>query len=48
MVAIQERIRSMVRDKKSQEEIVATVIKEFNWGSGPSAGNIAGLMQELR
>jgi glyoxylase-like metal-dependent hydrolase (beta-lactamase superfamily II) len=48
MVAIQERIRGMVRDKKSQEEIAATVVKEFNWGFGPSAGNIAGMMQELR
>jgi len=48
MVAIQERVRSMTRDKKSQEEIVAAVVKEFNWGFGPSAGNIAGMMQELR
>jgi glyoxylase-like metal-dependent hydrolase (beta-lactamase superfamily II) len=48
MVAIQERIRGMVRDKKSQEEIAAAVVKEFNWGFGPSAGNIAGMMQELR
>jgi cyclase len=48
MVAIQERIRGLVRDKKSQEEIAATVVKEFNWGFGPSAGNIAGMMQELR
>jgi cyclase len=48
MVAIQERIRGMVRDKKTQEEIAATVVKEFNWGFGPSAGNIAGMMQELR
>jgi cyclase len=47
MVAIQERVRGMVRDKKSQEEIAATVVKEFNWGFGPSAGNIAGMMQEL-
>jgi membrane-bound lytic murein transglycosylase len=22
--------------------------KEFNWGSGPAAGNLAGMMQELR
>jgi len=48
MVAIQERVRGMVRDKKSQQEIADTVVKEFNWGFGPSAGNIAGMMQELR
>jgi cyclase len=48
MVAIQERVRGMVREKKTQEEIAATVVKEFNWGFGPSAGNIAGMMQELR
>ena len=24
------------------------LIKEFNWGSGPAAGNLAGMMQELR
>ena len=48
MAAIQDRIRGMVRDKKSQEEITAAIVKEFNWGFGPSAGNIAGMMQELR
>jgi cyclase len=48
MVAIQERVRGLNREKKSQEEIAATVVKEFNWGFGPSAGNIAGMMQELR
>jgi len=48
MVAIQERVRGLNREKKSQEEIAAAVVKEFNWGFGPSAGNIAGMMQELR
>jgi hypothetical protein len=37
-----------VSDKKSEEEIAATVVKEFNSGFGPSEGNIAGMMQELR
>lgn len=46
--AMLERIRSMNRDHKSQEEITQTLIKEFNWGSGPSAGNIPGMLQELR
>jgi hypothetical protein len=43
-----ESVQRMVRDKKPQEEITTAVIKEFNWGFGPSAGNIAGMMQELR
>ena len=48
MVAIMERVRAMNRDHKSQEEITQTLVKEFNWGSGPSAGNIPGMMQEFR
>ena len=24
------------------------LVKEFNWGTGPAAGNLAGMMQELR
>lgn len=42
------RIRTMVHEKKTQEEIQQTMVKEFNWGAGPSAGNIPGLMIELR
>jgi hypothetical protein len=34
--------------KKNQEEITATLVKEFNWGTGPATGNIPGMMQELR
>jgi cyclase len=47
-VAIQERVRALNRERKTQEEISQTLIKEFNWGAGPSAGNISGMMQELR
>jgi len=46
--AIQERVRAMNRDHKSAEEITQTLIKEFNWGAGPSAGQIPGMMLELR
>lgn len=46
-VAMLERVRSMNREHKSQEEIAQALIKEFNWGAGPSAGNIPGMMQEL-
>jgi len=48
MVMVRERVRAMNRDKKSQQEISETLVKEFNWGMGPSAGNIPGMMQELR
>src|SRR4051812_32916668 len=46
--AIRERVRALNRERKSQDEITQTVLKEFNWGSGPAAGNIAGMLQELR
>lgn len=48
MSAVMERVRALNREKKSQQEITDAVVKEFNWGFGPSAGNIAGMMQELR
>jgi cyclase len=48
VVGIRERFRVLNREKKSQDEIAQTLIKEFNWGSGPAAGNLAGMMQELR
>ncbi len=43
-----QRIHTMVREKKTEQEIQQALIKEFNWGAGPSAGNIAGMMIELR
>jgi cyclase len=46
--AIRERFRALNREKKTQEEIGQTLAKEFNWGTGPAAGNLAGMMQELR
>jgi cyclase len=48
MTAIQERVRALVREKKTEAEIGQTLVKEFNWGGGPSAGNIPGMMQEFR
>ena len=45
---IRERVRALNREKKSQDEIAQTLIKEFNWGTGPAAGNLAGMMLELR
>ncbi|MBV9507957.1 MAG: MBL fold metallo-hydrolase [Acidobacteriia bacterium] len=48
MVAIRERVRVMNREKKSLEEIQQTLVKEFNWGAGPAAGVIPGMLVELR
>jgi glyoxylase-like metal-dependent hydrolase (beta-lactamase superfamily II) len=45
---IRERFRTLNRERKTQEEIAGALVKEFNWGTGPAAGNIAGMMQELR
>jgi cyclase len=48
VVAIRERFRALNREKKTQEEIVQTLMKEFGWGKEPAPGNIPGMMQELR
>jgi hypothetical protein len=45
MVAIQQRVRSLNRERKSPEEISATLLKEFNWAP---ASNVPGMIQELR
>ena len=48
MVAVRERVRAMVRDKKTQDEIAQTIVKEFGWGQGGAAAQFAPMMQELR
>lgn len=48
MVRVIERFRALLREGKNQEEITQTLVKELNWGSGPAAGVIAGMMTELR
>jgi len=48
ITAIRERVRALNRERKTQDEIAQTLQKELNWGTGPAAGNIAGMMQELR
>lgn len=45
---IMTRARDLIRQKKTEKEIQEALMQEFNWGFGPSAGNIAGMMQELR
>jgi cyclase len=48
IAAIRERFRALNRERKTQDEITQTLLKEFNWGTGPAAGNIPGMLQELR
>jgi glyoxylase-like metal-dependent hydrolase (beta-lactamase superfamily II) len=48
MVRVIDRFRVLLREGKNQQEITQTLVKEFNWGSGPAAGVIAGMMTELR
>ena len=44
-VAIQQRVRALNREKKSQEEIAAALLSEFHWAP---PNNIPGMIQELR
>jgi cyclase len=46
--AIRERFRALNRERKSVEEIGKVLQAEFGWGTGPAAGNLAGMSQELR
>ena len=48
ITAIRERFRALNRERKTQDEITQILVKELNWGTGPAAGNIPGMMQELR
>jgi cyclase len=48
VVAIRERLRALNRQGKSAEEITQTLLKEFNYGTGPAAGQIAPMMVELK
>lgn len=48
MLQVISRVRVLTRERKSQEEITQTVVKEFNWGTGPAAGMIPGMMLELQ
>jgi cyclase len=48
MVQVIDRFRVLLREGKNQQEITQTIVKEFNWGTGPAAGVIPGMMVELR
>ena len=45
---IRERARALVKEGRTQEEITQTLTKELNWGTGPAAGNVPGMMAEFR
>jgi cyclase len=48
MLQIMDRVRTLNRERKTPDEITRTLIQEFNWGSGPAAGVIPGMITELR
>jgi glyoxylase-like metal-dependent hydrolase (beta-lactamase superfamily II) len=48
VAAIRERLRALNRQGVSQEEITQTLLKEFNYGTGPAAGQIAPMIRELK
>ena len=48
-IAIRERVRTLNREGKKPEEILATVSKELKWGHiSPADTNLPGMIQELR
>ncbi len=48
VAAIRERLRALNRQGLSQEDITQTLLKEFNYGTGPGAAQIAPMMRELK
>ncbi len=48
VAGIRERLRDLNRQRKTQAEITQTLIREFNYGAGFEAGQIAPMMLELK
>ncbi len=48
MLQVIARFRALLREGKNQQEITQVLVREFNWGTGPAAGVIPGMMAELR
>jgi glyoxylase-like metal-dependent hydrolase (beta-lactamase superfamily II) len=48
LAAMIERVKTLVKQGRSREEITQTLRDEFHYGDGPAAGNIAGMMVEFR
>jgi cyclase len=42
------RVRTLVRQDASREDVAQALLAEFNWGGGLATGNIPGMMQELK
>ena len=48
MVAIGARARTLINQGRTREEVTQTLLKEFNWGTGPAGGVIPGMMVEFK
>ena len=48
VAAIRERVRALNRQHASQADILQALLKEFNYGTGPAAGQIEPMMTELK
>ena len=48
VIAIRERVRALTRQGRSRDEIAKALLREFNYGTGLAAGQIAPMMQELK
>ena len=48
IAAIRRRAQELVRDGRSDDEIGQALTAEFNWGTGPAAGNIPGMVREFQ
>jgi glyoxylase-like metal-dependent hydrolase (beta-lactamase superfamily II) len=48
LVAIRERVRALNRQHASQADVLQALLKEFNYGTGPAAGQIEPMMAELK
>ncbi len=48
VVAIRERVRALNRQHASQADVLQALLKEFNYGTGPAAGQIEPMMAELK
>ncbi len=47
LAAMRARIRELVRAKKTQDEVAAILLEEFQWGP-PASNSLPAVMQELR
>jgi cyclase len=48
LAAMRERVRTLNRQHASQADVLQALLKEFNYGTGPAAGQIEPMMTELK